>query len=345
MVHAGHCMADVAAPLDTTSTAVASSNDATPSPSSTETSPPTTATAGDTAAAVWQEMQAAESGGTPPDAPQGPSPAQAARQPDGSAEDDESSLPTEGHIPVHRHRAVLTNTRKKLLAEFGIEESTGADGARSFNHAPDAVKTGVTLLKWLKDDPHGFMRMVQSQIGGDAITQTPKPAEKPVETPDPEPEPDIPLTDGRFVYSAQQQKAWMQWNARQERANAEREANEQRTLSEGRTREAQSLVAQAKQWPHFDKLRPFIVKMIEAQPKGVPLPPGFFQTAYITAYRQHGQNLLREEWEAERSGQLTRKADASTVQPGAPRPSTPRPDAELSSLDIARQEYRRHAAG
>ncbi len=75
------------------------------------------------------------------------------------------------------------------------------------------------------------------------------------------------------------------------------------------------------------------------------MTPTLLYDAYIAADREHGEKLLREKWDAERSGQLTRKASASTVQPGAPRPSTPRPDSELTTRDIIRQEARRLAAG
>jgi hypothetical protein len=333
-------MEDAPLTVDTPSTDTAQA--APPSPASTDSTPSPSVPAGDTAGAtdarsVWKEL-ATKSDGTPPDTPPDPSHAQAATQPDGTPEAP-GSLPNAGAIPLDRHKAVVTNTRRKTLAEYGIEETT----------QPKDVSTAVSLYGWLQKDPRGFVRMVQSQLGEDARTApaaapaTPQPVE------DPEPEPDIPLADGRYVYSAEQFRKAREWHERQllkqvdERYGPLRDAHEQQTLTVARQREAQSLVSAAAKWPMFDKLRPHIKALIAAQ-QG-PLSQTSLHDAYITAYRDHGQKMLREEWDAERSGQLTRKASASTVQPGAPRPSTPRPDSELTGREIARQEWRRAAAG
>ena len=335
-------MADVAEPLgETTSTAVTADTAATPSPSSVE-STSASATAGDTAVAtdarsVFRELQAAKSDGTPPDAPPDPSLAQAATQPDGSPEAP-GSLPNNGAIPLDRHKAVVTSTRRKTLAEYGIEETV----------QPKDVSTAVSLYGWLQKDPRGFMRMVQSQLGEDTTAPAAAPAPKPAE--DPEPEPDVPLADGRFVYSAEQLRARDQWRERKlmaqfdEKYGPIRDAHELNQLTTARKAEAQSLVSQAaERWPRFAQLKPHIKSIIAAH-KG-PMTPTVLYDAYIAADREHGEKLLRAQWDAERSGQLTRKAAASTVQPGAPRPSTPRPDSELTTRDIIRQEARRLAAG
>lgn len=337
-------MADVAEPLgETTSTAVTADTAATPTSSSVETSTPTEATAGDTAVAtdarsVFREMQAAKSEGTPPDAPPDPSLAQAATQPDGSPEAPGSQLPTNGAIPLDRHKAVVTNTRRKTLAEYGIEETT----------QPKDVSTAVSLYGWLQKDPRGLVRMIQSQLGEDTTAQPAAPAPTPAE--DPEPEPDVPLSDGRFVYSAKQLAARDEWRERRlmakfdEKYGPIRDEHELNKLTATRRAEAQSLVAQAaERWPRFAQLRPHIKQIIAAH-QG-PLTPTALYDAYIAADREHGEKLLRAQWDAERSGQLTRKASASTVHPGAPRPSTPRPDSELTTREIIRQEARRLAAG
>lgn len=343
MLHDGLYMADVAEPLgETTSTAVTADTAATPSSSSVETSTPTPATAGDTAvatdaASVYRELQAAKSDGTPPDAPPDPSLAQAATQPDGTSEAP-GSLPNNGAIPLDRHKAVVTNTRRKTLAEYGIEETT----------QPKDVSTAVSLYGWLQKDPRGFVRMVQSQLGEDATAPAAQPAPTPVE--DVEPEPDVPLADGRFVYSAEQLRARDLWRERKlmaqfdEKYGPIRDEHELNKLTATRRAEAQSLVSQAaEQWPRFAQLKPHIKQIIAAH-RG-PLTPTALYDAYIAADREHGEKILRAQWDAERSGQLTRKASASTVQPGAPRPSTPRPDSELTTRDIIRQEARRLAAG
>jgi hypothetical protein len=332
-------MEDAPLTADTPSTDTAQA--APPSPASADSSPSTSVTAGDTAVAtdarsVWNEL-AAKSDGTPPDAPPDPSLAQAATQPDGTSEAP-GSLPTNGAIPLDRHKAVVTNTRRKTLAEYGIEETT----------QPKDVSTAVSLFGWLQKDPRGFVRMVQSQLGEDATAPAAQPAAKPAE--DLEPEPDVPLADGRFVYSAEQLRARDLWRERKlmaqfdEKYGPIRDEHELNKLTATRRAEASTLVAQAtEQWPRFAQLKPHIKKII-AEHRG-PLTPTALYDAYIAADREHGEKILRAQWDAERSGQLTRKASASTVQPGAPRPSTPRPDSELSTREIARQEWRRLAAG
>jgi hypothetical protein len=328
------------APVDTPSTDAASA--APPSPAPTESTPSTPVTAGDTAvatdaASVYRELQAAKSDGTPPDAPPDPSLAQAATQPDGTSEAP-GSLPNNGAIPLDRHKAVVTNTRRKALAEYGIEETT----------QPKDVSTAVSLYGWLQKDPRGFVRMVQSQLGEDATASAAAPAAKPAE--DPEPEPDVPLQDGRFVYSAEQLRARDQWRERKlmaqfdEKYGPIRDEHELNKLTATRKAEATQLVSQAaEQWPRFAQLKPHIKQIIAAH--SGPMTPTVLYDAYIAADRQHGEKILRAQWDAERSGQLTRKASASTVHPGAPRPSTPRPDSELTTRDIIRQEARRLAAG
>lgn len=315
-------------------------------------SPSSSVSAGDTAVAtdarsVFRELQGAKSEGTPPDTPPDPSNAQAAIQPDGSPEAP-GSLPTNGAIPLDRHKAVMTSTRRRALEEFGIEETVQADGSRVPSIKPDEVKTAVNLLRWLQKDPRGLVRMVQGQLGEDAPASAAAPPPKPAE--DPEPEPDVPLQDGRFVYSAAQLRKRDEWRERKlmaqfdEKYGPIRDEHELNKLKATHTSEARSLVQQATaNWPRFAQLKPHIAKII-ASHQG-PLTNTSLYDAYIAADREHGEPLLRAKWDAERSGQLTRKASASTVQPGAPRPSTPRPDSELTTRDIIRQEARRLAAG
>jgi len=333
-------MEDTPLTADTPSTDTAQA--APPSPASADSSPSTSVTAGDTAvatdaASVFRELQAAKSDGTPPDTPPDPSLAQAATQPDGTSEAP-GSLPNTGAIPLDRHKAVVTNTRRKALAEYGIEETT----------QPKDVSTAVSLYGWLQKDPRGFVRMVQSQLGEDATAPAAAPTAKPVE--DVEPKADIPLTDGRATFSEERLREWQQWHARQltkqfdEKYGPIRDEHELNKLTTARKAEATHLVTQAaEQWPRFAQLKPHIKKII-ANHKG-PMTPTALYDAYIAADREHGEKILRAQWDAERSGQLTRKASASTVQPGAPRPSTPRPDSELTTRDIIRQEARRLAAG
>jgi hypothetical protein len=293
-------------------------------------------------------QQAGKSEGTPPDAPQDPSSAQAAIAPDETPEAP-GSLPTQGSIPVHRHKAVVTNKRREALAEYGIEESVQADGTITRSIEPQYVRNAVALAQLVEKDPRRALRIIQSAMGEEAVaTAAPSPpAEKPAE--DPEPQPDIELSDGRFVMSHERQREWMAWNQRQLTQQLEktygpiRDEHEFNKLKSAQTVEAKNIVAHATaQWPRFAQLKPYIAKIIGAHTG--PMTQTSLYDAYIAADREHGEKILRQQWEAERTGQLTRKAAASTVQPGAPRPSTPRPDSELTSRDIVKQEYRRYQA-
>ena len=246
----------------------------------------------------------------------------------------------------------MTSTRRKALSEYGIEEIEQADGSRVPSLKPDEVKTAVNLLRWLQKDGHGFVRAIGSQLGVDVATAPaaaapPKPAE------DPEPQADVPLADGRAVFSADQLRAWHQWQARKQQAEFEktygpiRDAHELQQLKATHTAEAKQLIAHATaNWKGFGRLKKQVAEIIAKDPR--PLTNTSLHEAYIAAAdadREQALATARQQWDAERTGQLSRKADASTVHPGAPRPSTPRPDAELSTRDIVRQEYRRHAAG
>jgi hypothetical protein len=344
-------MADVAASAsaEPTSTTVAAETAASSSPSTPETpSVTSTESTGDmvsAAAEIYQRLAAEE---PPPSAPS-PStpPAQAAIAPAPTPETPAEAT-TRGPIPFDRHQAVLTRTRnevgaearKKTLEEFGIAEGV----------TPAVVTHGVNLARMLTENPKLFLQIVQSQLGVEAAPAAPA-APKPAE--DPEPEPDIPLADGRAVYSADQLRSWQQWNARQitaqidKRYGAVLETHEQQTLATARRAEAGNMVANAEQrWPLFKELRPHIRELIKAQPG--PLTQTSLHDAYINAYQTHGVRLQRESWERERNGQrvdeLNRKAGAATVRPGAPQPLTPRATKDKSFEEVAREIYHRAAA-
>jgi hypothetical protein len=264
------------------------------------------------------------------------SPAQAATAPDAKAEAPTVETQTRGPIPFDRHQAVVTNTRRKALSEFGIEEQA----------TPDDVRTAIGMLKWAKADARGLIRAIQSQIGDEATTAAAAPS-KPAEAEDPEPEPDIPLQDGRAVYSADQQKAWLKWNARQERAEAAREAREQETLAGTRRVEARHAVAEAETWPFFNELRPKIKELLAAVPRERWSPAALHQ-AYLTVYKTEGVRLQREAWQKEqdaaRVSQLQRKSAASSAQPNAAQPVTPKPHSQKSMRERATEIYDRMAA-
>jgi hypothetical protein len=343
-------MADVApsAPAETTSTAVTADTAATPSSSSAETpSVTSTESTGDmvsAAAEIYQRLAAEE---PPPSAPsQSTPPAQAATAPAPTPETPADAT-TRGPIPFDRHKAVITNTRneasaearKKTLEEYGI-------GGLS----AEEVRTGVNMLQSLKRGGIGFLDYLRNQIDPQATAVPAPAAPKPPE--DPEPEPDIPLADGRFVYSSEQLRARDQWRERQllkqvdERYGPLKDAHEHQALTTRRRTEAGNMVATAERWPLFKELRPHVRELIQAH-RG-PLTPTILHDAYITAYQTHGVRLQRESWERERNGQrvdeLQRKAGAATARPGAPQPLTPRATKDKSYEEVAREIYHRAGA-
>lgn len=317
---------------------------ASPSPAPESSSSPAAGSAGEKAVptdarSVWNEM-AGKSEGTPPDAPQDSSHAKPATQADESPEAP-GSLPTRGPIPIDRHQAVVTNTRRKTLAEYGIEESVQADGTVTRNIAPERVKNALALATLAERDPKLAIRLIQAHLGEEATAASSRPAEKPVE--DPEPQPDIELNDGRAVYSAQALRDWHQWNRREQKREAQREQEDHNRLVAGQKVEAQHIVAHAtKNWPHFAEHKAAIKELLANIP-AEQWTASTLHEAYISVLRDKALPGQRQAWETERSGQLTRKAAASSIQPGAPRPSTPRPDSQLSSMDIVRDEWRRAA--
>jgi len=307
-------------------------------PSSDDASPasPSTGDMVSKAAEIFDRLATEESPASTPSAPH--SPAQAATAPEAKAEaPDDEPLETQGPIPYHRHKAVVTNTRRKTLSEYGIGEQA----------TPDDVRAALGLLQWAKTDTRGMIRAIQSQLGEEA--PAPAVAATPTETPaaDPEPEPDIPLLDGRAVYSAAQLKEWQKWNARQERAAAEREAREQQTLTANRRTEARHVVAEAQTWPFFSELKPKIRQLLEGVPKERWTNATLHQ-AYLQVFKTDGVKLQRDAWQKEqdaaRVSQLQRKSGASSVQPSAPQPGTPKPNAQKTMVERATELWNQMAA-
>lgn len=344
-------MADVApsAPAETTSTASAADTAVTPSTSTTETpSVTSTESTGDmvsAAAEIYHRHAAAES----PTAASSESapPAQAATAPAPTPETPADVPPTRGPIPFDRHKAVITNTRnearRETLTEFGIADNMSAKD----------VSTGLNLVRLLNENPALFVQMVQSQLGGAATPATaPAAAAVPKHAEDPEPEPDIELSDGRHVYSAEQQRLWQQWNGRKFQAQIDErygpilDAHDMQKLQVKAQAEAKQLVGVARTWPLYKDLRPMLEQALQGH-RG-PLTPTWLQDTYLALFQQHGTRLQREAWERERNGQrvdeLNRKAGAATARPGAPQPLTPRTTRDKSMVEVATEIWRQAGA-
>ncbi len=330
-------MADVATAVpETTPTASAPDTGAAPSASPPDASAaPASVTADDTVAKVtriWDALAGDSSSSTP--APP-PSPAQAATAPDGTP----AAVPPvpatdKGPIPFSDHQRVVNTTRTKtrtaILDEYGIGTA-----------APKDVQTGVTLVRLLQDNPALVLQVLQAQLG----TQTPPAA--PAAPADPEPEPDIELTDGRHVMSAERQRAWMAWHGRQVKHEIAkdygpvRDAHDLAEITRLGHAQAQTAVASASQeWPLFDRLRTHIVEQIKALPDDRPLTADTFFRVYQQVYTAHAPALMRADLERERASDVALKTRGSSARPSAAQPVTPR-TGKLTTRDRVAQIWDR----
>jgi hypothetical protein len=295
--------------------------------------------AGETAAEVFAEMQAAASSESPSDTtPNAPSPdARAARTPDGSREATDSVLPApRGFVPADRHQAVVTRTRRETREEVERELKQKYGWAEAYKD-PKEVEHAHALYNWLHRDPDGLIAFIQQQVARHA---PPKP-----EPPPPPPEPDYETADGQRFYTAEGLARRMEYErAQMDQAMSERlkplgELQQRIQLADLRQKastEAASILQECRSTlPLFKELEPDIKALMLQRPELD------HNAAYNRVFAQKGATKMRESWEAERAGQLSRKAAASSINPSAPRPATPRPDSELSSRDIVVQEYRK----
>lgn len=334
-------MADLAATgtPDTTSADHATAPAApTPSPSSSGAPPDTSLIdiAGETAAAFADYTEDADASGSPPDAPPDPSAqARAARAPDGPSEAGSQPRPSNGFVPTADHISAVENARKKGREDALAEAKQKWGWADGLNQAD--VQTSSRMYAWLQQDPRRFIAFVQNQLGPDGQSAAAAPA-------DPEPEPDIPLTDGRFVYSAERMREWQAWNRRQLTQEFEktygptRDRVQLQTLAANAAQEMSGMVAQARaEWPLFADNEAEIKAAIKKDER--PITATTLHDAYLTVLRTVGLKKAQDRWEAERTGRLQQKAAATTVAPGAPRAVTPRADREKSTREITAEVF------
>ncbi len=288
--------------------------------------------AGETAAVFKQLREKTPPAGSPPADPTSASPAQAARAPDAAGE---AEPPARGPIPFDRHQAVLTRARREAREEAERELRQKFGWAERLN--PQEAEQGTALIRWLQADPEGALSFLQRQRQASAPAAPAAPTM---------PEPDVVLGDGSKFYSAQGVAKLMEWRDQQveERINGRFGPLLQKVaLSELKT-QAQAEATQAVQYyrttfPMFKDLEKDIKALCLKNPN---LP---IEHAYAIALREKGLPSQRAAWDAERTGQLARKAAASSVQPGTPRPATPRSDREKTPKEVAREVFNRLAAG
>jgi len=243
-------------------------------------------------------------------------------------------------MPVDRHKAVLTNARRKTRDEaehaarlkYGWVDDLKIDRART--------EQAIGLLQALDANPEHAIRTLAHAMG---VSRTPPPA-----TPEPDAPPpaDVRTENGDEFYSAPQLAKLRAWDEKQlERKLAAVEARvkpllEERHLSQLRTHaaaEATTTLAECRSsWPQFGALETDIKARMQAD------PALSLDRAYIKAFAAKGLPDLQRQYETDRAGQLQRKAAASNPGPGAARPVTPLRYSDRSTRDIAAEVFARN---
>jgi len=313
------------------------------------TSPPDASPAPPDTRAIAASVFAESQGDTA--APPAADPSTSAPPPDAAirvGEDDDpeyQSLLASGSMPVDRHKAVLTNARRKTREEveaaarqrYGWVDDLKVDRSRA--------EQALGLMQALDANPEQAIRTLAHALG---IPLTP-PA-----TPEPQgpPRADVVTEDGREFYSAPQLAKLNAWNEAQldQKLAAMRQAVDQqyRPLIEERhlnqlkahaTVEATTTLAKCRsRWPAFSTLETDIKARMQADPS-LDL-----RDAYIEAYADVALPRLQTAASTDRVSQLQRKAAASNPGPGAARPVTPLRYAERSTRDIAAEVFARAGA-
>lgn len=250
-----------------------------------------------------------------------------------------------GSMPVDRHRAVITNTRKKTRAEVEQEYQAKYGWAEQFDR--QRAEHGLGILNGLDRAPEQTLRNLAQLLG---VSLTPPVATEP-EGPPP---PDVKLEDGSEFYSAKQLAKLHEWKDKQyeQKLNAleqrYRPLVEERHLAkldaESKSYAGTTLAECRAQWPQFTALENDIKARMEASDKlakqhGDPTLSLSLERAYIQAFAQKGLPAIQQQHATDRASQLTRKAAASAPPPGAPRPVVPLRYNERSTRDIAAEVF------
>lgn len=280
----------------------------------------------DETAAVFRQMTEAGAPGSSPGASPAPSdPNRPARGADGTAEAD---APVHGEAPPARIQAAVKNAREQATRE--------AEQAFHQRYGPASeLDSGVKLFRALQQDPRGFLAFLQSQLTAQGVPDAPA-----APAPPQEPTPDLEFEDGRKAYSADQLRKWQEWHSAQlqtkldEKFGPMLQEHALTKLQVSAKHEAQQIITKLRaEWPMFSEL--------EEDIKDRMLKDGQLShyDAYIAALRDKGLPSLREQATADRTGQLQRKAAASTVQPGAARPATPRTDRQKTTRELTAEAF------
>lgn len=279
----------------------------------------------------------------PPADPSTPPPPSDATTRVGEDDDPEyQSLLASGSMPVDRHKAVLTNARRKTREE--VEAATRQKYGWVDDLKIDRPRTeqALGLMRALDTNAEATLRTLAHALG---VTFAPPPEPKAPEGPPP---PDVRLDDGSEFYSAAQLAKLHAWKdaefdrklaALEERYKPlEQERHYNRLQTAAHAEAAQTLAECRAEWKYFGKLETDIKALMQASPTLT------LERAYIRARAAKETELAKQAAQdeaADRASQLQRKAAASNPGPGTARPVTPLRYQDRSTRDIAAEVFGR----
>jgi hypothetical protein len=269
---------------------------------------------------------------TPSETPVTPTTQEAGSEaPATQSDDDESTLPSVGAIPVERVKKIIANARHKAATEVEGRFSWAKDVD------PEQFSEHQKILGWLDTDPIGFHNFVQGQLKTDPRYASHFTREEP--QPDPEPKPDLMLEDGTLMYSPDRLKEVITWRERQWQADMDKrlspleKAFQSASEQASGIRKAQEVLSDAKTWPGFEENMTDIRTLMEAD-KRVTLESAYRRV--VVPKLQAKDRELRDSLRKEILNELKQKPAASTEVPGRVAPVTPESFKGKSTEDVMR---------
>jgi len=223
--------------------------------------------------------------------------------------------PQPGPIPFDRHTEILDKARRErdeVKSRFAWAEA----------YDPKQVAEGVKLHEWLMTDPQGMLESLSRQLHQQAPS------------PDETLQPLLKAEDGTAAYSAEQVQQLLAKQAKQLKAEIEREYGPIKTKEQLRDLEQQSqaqaktMVAEMRSWPMF---KDYEADVKAAMAADRTLPP---YQAYLRVLQEKALPSVETRIRSQYEGALKDKAAAATTRPG-PQPATPVNYREMATRDIA----------
>lgn len=281
-----------------------------------------------------------------PDAPQAEAaPPAPATEESAPAQSQEPKLA--GNIPVDRHQAVLTKTRQEY--EQKLERLKWAEQYQD----PQVVQQRLAIAELADRNPGEFLRqyveavrsnpqfanVIDEVLGG--ARQAP--------ADDPMPEPDIPLADGRNVYSSDQMQRLLEWQEKRI-TNRFKPFEEERAATQAwnqaLSQAAPKLEQMRRSWPgfadHQDEIR---AVMAQQRASGRPVDVNEAYRTVVIPKLRTDEAKVRADERAKVLAELNAKPTVSPERPGAQAalpaggPTRNARGQFVSSGDVARQVF------